>query len=31
MMGSPAVPIRQFMRQTAVWQRISLKKGNDDK
>ena len=31
MMGSPAVPIRQFMRQTAVWQRISLNKGNDKK
>lgn len=31
MMGSPAVPIRQFMRQTAVWQRISLKKGNEEK
>ena len=29
-MGSPAVPIRQFMRQTAIWSRISLKKGNDE-
>lgn len=31
MMGSPAMPIRQFMRQTAVWQRMSLKKGKEDK
>lgn len=29
-MGSPALPIRQFMRQTAIWSRISLKKGNDE-
>lgn len=29
-MGSPAVPARQFMRQTAIWSRISLKKGNDE-
>lgn len=29
-MGSPAIPARQFMRQTAIWQRISLKKGNDE-
>lgn len=29
-MGSPAVPIRQFMRQTAIWSRISLKKGQDE-
>jgi UDP-3-O-[3-hydroxymyristoyl] glucosamine N-acyltransferase len=29
-MGSPAVPMRQFMRQTAVLSRFSLKKGNDE-
>ncbi|MDP2205909.1 MAG: UDP-3-O-(3-hydroxymyristoyl)glucosamine N-acyltransferase [Alphaproteobacteria bacterium] len=29
-MGSPAVPIRQFMRQTAIWSRIILKKGNEE-
>jgi UDP-3-O-[3-hydroxymyristoyl] glucosamine N-acyltransferase len=29
-MGSPAVPIRQFMRQVAIWSRLSLKKGNDE-
>lgn len=29
-MGSPAVPIRQFMRQTAIWSRLILKKGNDE-
>jgi UDP-3-O-[3-hydroxymyristoyl] glucosamine N-acyltransferase len=30
-MGSPAVPIRQFMRQTALMARMAEKKGNDDK
>lgn len=29
-MGSPAVPIRQFMRQTAIMSRMAVKKGNDD-
>lgn len=29
-MGSPGIPIRQFMRQTAIWSRISLKKGNEE-
>lgn len=29
-MGSPAIPSRQFMRQTAIWSRIRLKKGNDE-
>lgn len=30
MMGTPAVPIRQFMRQAAMWSRLALKKGNDE-
>lgn len=30
MMGSPGIPIRQFMRQTAIWSRLSLKKGNEE-
>jgi UDP-3-O-[3-hydroxymyristoyl] glucosamine N-acyltransferase len=29
-MGSPAVPIRQFMRQTAIVQRMARKKGSND-
>ena len=29
-MGSPAVPIRQFMRQTAIMSKMAVKKGNDD-
>lgn len=30
-MGSPAVPIRQFMRQTAFLSRLNIKKGNEQK
>lgn len=30
-MGSPAVPIRQFMRQTALMSKMAVKKGNDEK
>lgn len=29
-MGSPAVPIRQFMRQTAIMSKMSTKKGNEE-
>lgn len=29
-MGSPAVPLRQFMRQTAMMSKLASKKGNND-
>jgi UDP-3-O-[3-hydroxymyristoyl] glucosamine N-acyltransferase len=29
-MGSPAVPLRQFMRQTALMHKMAAKKGNDE-
>ena len=29
-MGSPAVPLRQFMRQTALMSRMAKRKGNDE-
>lgn len=29
-MGTPAVPIKQFMRQTAIMSRMAVKKGNDN-
>ena len=29
-MGSPAVPIRQFMRQTAMASKMATKKGNEE-